>query len=415
MNLSDEVLRKRKLLILLLGVILSFFTSMSKILVPGPIYNYLQTELLFDPSRIAAMGAVFMYAYAASQLLMGIYSDRYGGVRILLIGGSLFTLGTLCFPLCSNPWLMYGFRIITGFGAGTVFLGVAKLLNDLFSAKFGLMLGIALLISYFGPVTGTVPMVWLISRIGWRQAMFLPGAVCFFAMLGILLFMRGTIKKTVTGQTFTPFFRMLGNFPMWLLCLSSAMIFGIYYLLLTQIGQKCVEDFYHLDKYLASLCITMLSVIVALNNVVVNFLLKWVHGRRKVLYISGSLLVLAGCAPGFAAFFRQLPVGWLIAAFLLIGFPAGFFSFYSVIAKELNPPEVTGLAVAVLNFSAFACIALFGNISGFLLGFWKSVAKDGIFPREAYVALFVFLTAAALISAILGFFIPETGGKKNLS
>ena len=159
----------------------------------------------------------------------------------------------------------------------------------------------------------------------------------------------------------------------------------------------------------------MLSVIVELNNVVVNFLLKWVHGRRKVLYISGSLLVLAGCATGFAAFFRQLPVGWLIAAFLLIGFPAGFFSFYSVIAKELNPPEVTGLAVAVLNFSAFACIALFGNISGFLLGFWKSVAKDGIFPREAYVALFVFLTAAALISAILGFFIPETGGKKNLS
>ena len=37
---------------------------------------------------------------------------------------------------------MYGFRVITGFGAGTVFLGVAKLLNDLFPAKFGLMLGV---------------------------------------------------------------------------------------------------------------------------------------------------------------------------------------------------------------------------------------------------------------------------------
>ena len=170
-----------------------------------------------------------MYAYAASQLLMGIYSDRYGGVRILLIGGGLFTVGSMGFPLCSNPCLMYGFRMITGFGAGTVFLGVAKLLNDLFPAKFGLMLGIALLISYFGPVTGTVPMVWLISCLGWRQALFLPGAICFLAMAGILLLMPGTIRKTVPGQTFTPLFHMLKNRPMRLLCLSSALIFGIYY------------------------------------------------------------------------------------------------------------------------------------------------------------------------------------------
>ncbi|MBO4631304.1 MAG: MFS transporter [Lentisphaeria bacterium] len=412
MNISEKSLRRRKSIILLLGVILTFFTSMSKILVPGPIYNHLQTELLFDPSRIAALGAVFMYAYAASQLLMGIYSDRYGGVRILLIGGGLFTVGSLCFPFCSNPWLMYGFRVVTGFGAGTVFLGVAKLLNDLFPAKFGLMLGIALLISYFGPVTGTVPMVWLISCIGWRQALFLPGAICFCAMAGILLLMRGTIKKTVPGQTFTPLFRMLKNRPMWLLCLSSALIFGVYYVLLTQVGQKCIEDFYHLDKYLASLCITLLSVIVALNNVAVNLLLKLTGGRRKPIYIGGTLLMLAGCLTGSAAFFWHLSVWCLVAAFLMLGIPAGFFSFYSMIAKELNPPEVTGLAVAVLNFSAFAFIALFGNISGFLLGCWKYAAKDGVFPGEAYFALFLFLTVSALLSVVIGAFVPETFRKK---
>ena len=386
---------------------------MSKILVPGPIYYHLQTELLFSPAVIAAVGSVYMYTYAASQLLMGIYSDRYGGVRILLIGGSLFTLGTLFFPFCSDPRLMGICRAVTGFGAGTVFLGEAKLINDLFPEKFGFMLGIALLISYFGPVTGTVPMVWLIAAIGWRKAYFLPGAICLLTMTGILLMMRGTIRKTVTGQTAAPLLTMLKNRPMWLLCISSALIYGIYYVLLTQVGQKCIEDFYCLDKYLASLCVTLLSVIVALNNVVVNLLLKLAHGRRRLIYRGGTLLVLTGALTGFAAFYWHLSVWILVAAFLLLAFPAGFFSFFSIMAKELNPPQSTGLAVAVLNFSAFIFIALFGNISGLILGFWKnSVGPNGVFPGEAYTALFVFLAISALLSVLIGLFVPETGKKK---
>lgn len=411
MNISEELLRKKKLVILLLAVVLCFFTSMSKMLVPGPIYNCLLSELMFEPARIAALGAVYMYAYAVSQLMMGVYSDRYGGVRILLIGGGLFTIGSVFFPLCSNPWLMYFFRIMTGFGAGTVFLGEAKLINDLFPEKFGMVLGIALLISYFGPVTGTVPMVWLIAAVGWRTAYFIPGVICLLAMFGILLMMRGTIKKTVPGQSFTPLVRMLKNRPMWMLCISSAMIFGIYYVLLTQTGQKCIEDFYHLDKYLASLSVTLLSVIVALNNVVVNLLLKLVHGRRTLILRCGTILVLLGSLTGLAAFYFHLSVWVLIAAFLLLAFPAGFFSFYSIIAKELNPPEETGLAVAVLNCSAFVFIAIFGNISGVILGFWKAEAVNGVFPGAAYTALFVFLSVSALLSVLIGFFVPETGKK----
>ena len=84
------------------------------------------------------------------------------------------------------------------------------------------------------------------------------------------------------------------------------------------------------------------------------------------------------------------------------------FSFYSIIAKELNPPEDTGLAVAVLNFAAFVFIALFGNISGLILEFWKGASKNGIFPGEAYAALFVFFTVSAVLSAAIGWFVPET-------
>ena len=412
MNLSEESLRRRKFIIMILGISLSFFTSMNKMLVPGPIYNQLQTELLFDPARIAALGATFMYAYSVSQLLMGIYSARDGGVRILLIGGGLFTIGVMGFPLCSNPWLMYLFRAFAGFGAGTVFIGLAKIVNDLFPAKFGLVLGIVLLFGYFGPATGTLPMVRLIAAVGWRKALFLPGAVCFCSMLGIVCVMRGTLKKPVPGQTITPFLTMLKNRPMMILCFSSALIFGVYYVLLTQVGQKCIEDFYRWGKYAASLCILFLSVMVAFNNVGVNLVFRLTGGRYKPIYFTGTVLLFLGCLTGFAAFFWNLPVAWLLTASFLSGVPAGFFSFYSQIAKELNPPESTGLAVAVLNFSAFVFIALFGNLSGLVLSFWKAEAqRDGMFPGEAYAWLFAVLAAGALISLVTGFLIPETGRK----
>ena len=188
---SEETGRKKKMIILFCGVIMYFFTNMSKVLIPGTIFNELQQTGL-DVKSISALGAFYMYAYAGSQLLAGIFSDRYGGVRILLIGGSLFTAGTIGFPFMDNLYLMYFFRLLTGFGAGTVFLGVAKLLADLFSAKFSVAMGIILVFGYIGPTAGTL-IVYLINAVGWQWAMAIPGMVAVTVLFAILALSRGMI------------------------------------------------------------------------------------------------------------------------------------------------------------------------------------------------------------------------------
>ena len=52
------------------GVVLFFLTSMAKVLIPATIFGELQK---------LGLGALFMYAYAASQLLAGVFADRYAG------------------------------------------------------------------------------------------------------------------------------------------------------------------------------------------------------------------------------------------------------------------------------------------------------------------------------------------------
>ncbi|MBQ9754069.1 MAG: MFS transporter [Lentisphaeria bacterium] len=404
---SDETLRKKKMAILCCGVVMYFFTNMSKVLIPGTIFNELQ-RMGLDVKSISALGAVYMYSYAASQLLAGIFSDRYGGVRILLVGGSMFTAGTIGFPFAEHLWLMYFFRVLTGFGAGTVFLGVAKLLADLFSARFALAMGIILVLGYIGPTVGTM-MVFLINAVGWQWAMATPGIIAVTALLGVFALMGGTIKPVTRGQSLGPFFTIVKNKKMWLLWLTSSVVFGSYYVLLAQIGQKSISDFGGVSAEKAATCIMVMTIMVALNNMGVNGIVKLCGNRRKISAVGGILCTLAGGVAGFFAFSNNWGVPGVLLSFFLIAVPAGFFPLYSVIAKELAPPEYTGLSVALINFMAFVFIALFQNISGRILqGF---TAVNGVFPPGAYAGIFLFIAIAALPAVISSLLVPETGLK----
>ncbi len=407
LSIPAETLYRKKMTILICGIIMYFLTSMAKVLVPATIFAELQA-LGFDAQKISATGAAFMYSYAASQLLAGIFADRYGGVRILLIGGSLFASGSILFPVTGNFHLMIICRVMTGFGAGTVFLGVAKLLSDLFSAKFAFMLGAVCLMGFFGPTAGTVPVTYLIGIVGWRIAMMIPGFIALLALAVIICRMHGTIKPTVGGQTLQPLFAMLKNRNMWMMCLSASVIFGVYYCISSQFGQKSLSDFCGLNRQTATAVIMLLTIIVACNNMGGNLLLKLCGGRRKCVAWFAIISTLTGTLLAALAFRNQPSAGIIIAAYALIAIPAGFFPLFGTIAKELNPPESVALAVAFVNFWCFVYIAVFQNITGNIL---QRFADSGstVFPPQAYSNVFVFLAAAAILGGIMNFFYPETG------
>ena len=78
-----------------------------------------------------------------------------------------------------------------------------------------------------------------------------------------------------------------------------------------------------------------------------------------------------------------------------------------MIAKELNPPEQTGLAVALLNFWCFVYIAAFQNISGRILQHFAISGQTG-YPASAYCGVFIFLSIANAAGLIASCFYPET-------
>ncbi len=405
--LYQDTVRHKKTAILILGTLLSFFTSMSKILVPGVIFNNLQAELSMTAAEAALIGAVYMYCYAGGQFMMGIFSDRYGGVRLLLIGSSCFAAGMIVFPFLSHVWLMSLARGICAIGAGTVFLGVAKLVNDLFPKKFGLILGFIMLCSYLGPATGIFPIDWLVRHTSWRIAMGVPAVISLVLTIAIVLLSPGTVRRTLPGNSFHALLVLCRKYENWLLFFSAALIFGVYYSLLMFAGKKVLEDFNGLSSFAASLWMTGFALLVAVNNVLVNPVLKLLGGRR--LMLSSAAMFMAGCLLGIICFRYHLSAQYVLLSFFLIAVPAGFFSGYSDIARKQNPEQV-GLAVSMLNCLCFVLIAGTSHLTGKIMDCYRKDAEwigtAWIYPASAYRAIFIFFFLLSVISVLCAVLLP---------
>ena len=409
--MDETTMRRRKQLILWCGVVLFFFTSMSKVLVPGAVFNDLQA-LGFGAGAIASLGAWYMYTYAFSQMAVGIFSDRYGGVRLLLFGGGFFAAGSLLFPLGTAYPVLFAARVLAGMGSGTVYLGVSKLICDLYSERFALVFGTVLFLGYLGPITGVLPMAWLIQTVTWRWAMAVPAAFAVGSMLVITLSARGCIKPTVPGNCFAALWKLIRDRRNIALFLASSTVFGSYYALLTGAGYKCLEDVCGMTRMQSSTLLTAMAVLVSLENLLIAPLLKLCGGRRKAILLFALICALCASLLGAAAFHWRLPTYAAAAAFVLQAIPAGFFSLFAIIAKELNPPERSGLAVSTLNFCAFVMIALVSDVAGALLnrstGAAKLVGKLVIYPPEAYRNIFILFAVVAVAGLVCGFGVPET-------
>jgi len=408
--------RSRRQVVFCCGVFLFFFTSMSKVLVPGVVFDDL-AALGFSAGALAALASGYMCTYSFSQLAVGIFSDRWGGARLLLFGGGFFAAGSLLFPLCSSYPLLFAARVMAGMGSGTVFLGVAKLIGDLYPERFALVFGLAMFLGYLGPITGVLPMTWLIVLVKWRWALLTPALLSLAALVLIAVASHGIIKPVTPGNSFAALRGVLASRNNWLLFGASSVVFGSYYVLLTVMGQKCLMDSCRMSRTGASVLITAMALLVALCNLGTGVLLKCFRGRRKLLVIVVSLLGVAGSLLGMVMFHRG-PVLWLTAAaFVLVSVPAGFFSLFGLIVKELNPPERMGISVSMLNFFAFVVISASGPVAGLLLNRYAPLARivEGVrvYPPAAYRDIFGFFVVLGAIGLCCCVGVPETRPKRS--
>ncbi|HEU5090681.1 MAG TPA: MFS transporter, partial [Roseiflexaceae bacterium] len=95
------------------GATLLFFGAFYTLLIPLPLAL---TALGLPDSQVGAILAAFGIASLLGRPLAGLLGDRVGLRPVMIVGAASFVAGALAFSLASQPWMLFGLRVLQALG-----------------------------------------------------------------------------------------------------------------------------------------------------------------------------------------------------------------------------------------------------------------------------------------------------------
>ena len=404
--------------LLSLTVLFYFFANFQRSVIPGAIFTDLQTDVGVSAAKITALGAAFMYVYGISQLFAGMLADKYGGYRIINIGGLLFCIGAVAFPFTHNIYIMYASRVIVGIGASSIYLSLIKEVHNAFPKNFAPCLGVAMLVGYSGAMFANAPFVALVHHIGWRNGLIYTAYAMLliwllFFMLRLTIKMPQPTSAKFSLHAFAPAVATRHNIFLYIVLDVS---FAIFYVFQTVLGKKFLEDFCKMPQLTAGWVLTITGALSAVSTLVIPLISRACGNRRRPflrIMGSGGLVATGGVLLALALDFRQ---GWYFAAlFFLVSFTSNMTPVFLAIVAETNPPENLGVCASFSNCTAYLLVAVLGNVSGMLMDLFKPEIINGakVYGRYSYIAVFALFTVMAIICFVSSLKIVETNGQRT--
>jgi MFS family permease len=369
---------------------------------------------------IGLLSATYFYSYAGFMIPAGMLIDAFGARRMVAAGGAVMGLGTLAMGAAGSPALLFAGRFAVGLGATVTFIGTLKIAAAWFPAeRFGLLSAVTATVGVLGALIASAPLAALMAVAGWRGAFWMIGAVTLVGSLVCVVIVRDAPEAAAAPPPLAlrvllrGMGRVLANAHTWpvflgFFCLYSAM--GNLFLW----AVPFLRDVYGLATMPAATVAAATPIALLGSAPLTGFVSDSVVRRRKAPYVALSVALL-GVWAVFLGTLGAVP-SWLVAAlFFGLGVFGGAFVLTWPIGREVNPPELAGIAVAVVNLGGFLGAALTqGPIGAVLDARWAGATTAGgarAYPLDAYRAAFAICAAFVLGATLLSLLLRETHGR----
>ncbi len=415
MDTSSRYRRLRRLAYALgaAAFIVAFFHRVA----PGAIAADLRATFDSSATTLGFIAAFYFYPYAAMQLPSGVLADSVGPRRLFTAGSMVAGIGSLLFGFAPNVgWLLAG-RALVGLGVAVAFVSVLKLIASWYSEReFGTWVGVLMLLGNLGGVLAAYPLAWATRYVSWREVFVVTGGLSFALALCIWLWVRDDPRdaglpsvRSLEGQAdavgthagwWDGVARVAENRDTWP---GFFMHFGMIGSYLTFTGLWAVPyltDGLGLTRTSATLHVTAAILGLGFSSFAVGTISDRM-GLRLPLVRALSLLYLASWLPWVMGW--QLPVAASVAAFLLMGIGISGATLGWALAKELNPPALSGTATSLVNTGGFLGTALFQPLVGAVLD--RTVGGAAL---DGYRSAAAVLAVIALTGVAAGFRLRET-------
>lgn len=144
----------------------------------------------------------FFIFYAVGTLFWGPLSDKYGRKRVLLIGLSIYTIGSILCIFSANVYQLIFYRILQSIGCGAATAVATAIVKDVYSGRrrvtiIALVQSMGMLSPIISPVIGAM----ILSVLSWRGVFVVLSIIGALALAGSIA-MEETLEKRYTGSIF---------------------------------------------------------------------------------------------------------------------------------------------------------------------------------------------------------------------
>lgn len=402
-----------RLTLIIIATTLFFIANIQRVAIPGAIFDLLQNDFSADASKITLLGAIFCYVYAFTQLIVGPLVDKFGGFRVMAMGGIIFALGSIIFPHSEHLFGLYLSRALLGFGAATFYLSTIREVKKYAKDKnFSLAVSYILFAGYSGGILANAPFVALTHQVGWRNALYLIGfTTLLLAIIFIIVFV---IFKPVhiekeTHFSLSAFREVLSKKENLYLYVFGATNYGLYYVLQTVIGKKFLEDFCMFNVNEAALILSIMAIISAIAGTLTAFISKCMNNKRAIIFRFFGILSFLSVLSVFILVTLDIHSKIIALIFFIPSYIGSISPILILALHMLNRYEVGATAVSIQNFSYFIMVGTLGMVSGMLMNVFEPVRRGAnlVYQNESYMLVYGLFLIFSIIQVYFGFKIVD--------
>lgn len=383
---------------------------------PSVLTFHLREAFNVNSYQLAAIGAMYFYAYAAFQLPAGILIDRYGAKRILVFASAILTVGSFLFSTTTSANVAYVSRLMIGTGSAFAFVGCLKIGAQWLSMNsFPLVVGLTNLCGTLGALLGGQPLAHLVEHFGWREAMM---QISFAGLLITLLLWLFLEEKKIPSQDnikespklLTGFTQVIKNPQSWLIAVYGALLVAPIAALPEMWGVEYLKIGYQISSTQAAGLTHTIFIGTAVGGPLIGWLMISLREKEIPFMRLATLgaFILLTCF----IYWDNMPLFLLYATLFGYGVLTANMLLCFALMTEQFPDSSQGAAIGFTNMIIMAM----GGLSQHLIGAFLDILRsqhDGVAHLQDYHIALSVLPLCLLVAICLTFFLKKSIIKPN--
>lgn len=165
----------------------------------------LVTEFALNARDLGLLAGGYFLGFAAMQLPLGSWLDRYGPRKVIVLFLALAVVGCVAFSMATSFVGLLAARALCGVGVCACLMAPLTGYRRWFQPANQIRANAwMLMVGAFGMVASTLPVQWLVPLVGWRVLFLGLGVLVALAALLIILFVPAWEREPLQAQVTAP-------------------------------------------------------------------------------------------------------------------------------------------------------------------------------------------------------------------